>query len=175
MAQTGALGRRTKKTREQIYTAAMELFEARGVEDVTMKDIAERADTARSTVFNHFPNKVNLLEEFYRRFIESILSQTKETETTSIIETMEVFFKFIYEHSNKNKVIVSQIANLSLGIGPLAKMDAEVDEKVFEFLYGVVSECLLHGVNNTKRILYVWGCTLFDPCSWLSCSSHHIC
>ncbi|HEY4454494.1 MAG TPA: TetR/AcrR family transcriptional regulator [Pseudonocardiaceae bacterium] len=65
-----ALSRRERKRIElhdQLYLAAVELFVERGFDATTMDDIADRADVARATVFNHFPQKLTFLEEWGRR------------------------------------------------------------------------------------------------------------
>src|SRR3954463_3161559 len=52
--------RKKARTREEIRTAARQLFAARGFESVTIADIAAAADVAVQTVFNHFPTKEDL-------------------------------------------------------------------------------------------------------------------
>lgn len=59
--------RRREEVRDGLYRAAVELYVERGFEATTMHDIAERADVARATVFNHYPQKVAFLEEWGRR------------------------------------------------------------------------------------------------------------
>ncbi|NNN29696.1 TetR/AcrR family transcriptional regulator [Streptomyces sp. S3(2020)] len=64
------LGRRERKrrqVRDQLYAAAIHLFAAQGYEATTMDHIAERADVARATVFNHFTQKTGFLEEWGAR------------------------------------------------------------------------------------------------------------
>lgn len=59
--------RRTRgreRRRDQVYAAAIELFVERGYDKTTMDDIADRADVARATVFNHFQRKVAFVEEW---------------------------------------------------------------------------------------------------------------
>jgi TetR/AcrR family transcriptional regulator, cholesterol catabolism regulator len=54
------LGRRERKkleTRRRIFRAAFELFARRGFDGTTVEEIAERADVAKGTVFNYFPQK----------------------------------------------------------------------------------------------------------------------
>jgi AcrR family transcriptional regulator len=53
----GRHGRRRRENRRRILLAAMELFTERGIDAVTVEEIAERADVARGTVFNHFSTK----------------------------------------------------------------------------------------------------------------------
>ncbi|MGI5193316.1 TetR/AcrR family transcriptional regulator [Streptomyces sp. CA-288835] len=78
---TPPLGRRERKrqqVRDQLYGAAVELFVAQGYEATTMEQIAESADVARATVFNHFSQKVGFLEEWgvrRRARVAAILGQ----------------------------------------------------------------------------------------------------
>lgn len=57
-------GRRARK-REQMLLhlaeTAADLFESDGYDNVTMEQIAERADVARRTLYNHFPSKESVL------------------------------------------------------------------------------------------------------------------
>lgn len=75
------LGRRERKrqqVRDQLYGAAVGLFVAQGYEATTMEQIAESADVARATVFNHFSQKVGFLEEWgvrRRARVAAILGQ----------------------------------------------------------------------------------------------------
>jgi AcrR family transcriptional regulator len=61
------LGRRERNKLDvyrRIRDAAVELFRKKGYEATTVEEIAERADVAKGTVFNHFPRKESLLEAF---------------------------------------------------------------------------------------------------------------
>jgi len=53
--------RRRQDTRERIIAAALELFRTQGYAATSVDAIAERADVARRTLFNHFPRKQDLL------------------------------------------------------------------------------------------------------------------
>jgi AcrR family transcriptional regulator len=50
-----------------MYAAAISLFVEKGFDSTTMDDIAERADVARATVFNHFPRKAAFIDEWTTR------------------------------------------------------------------------------------------------------------
>jgi len=66
--------RQRQERRDRLFQAAVELFVERGYDNTTMEDIAERADTARATVFNHFQRKTAFLEEWSLRRRERALA-----------------------------------------------------------------------------------------------------
>jgi AcrR family transcriptional regulator len=53
--------RQRKNIRRRVLNAALELFSSRGYASTTMDEIADRADIARRTLFNHFPAKQAIL------------------------------------------------------------------------------------------------------------------
>ncbi|WP_432844168.1 TetR/AcrR family transcriptional regulator [Dactylosporangium sp. CA-092794] len=62
--------RRTRgreRRRDALYAAAATLFVERGFDNTTVDDIAERADVARATVFNHFRRKTDFVDEWSAR------------------------------------------------------------------------------------------------------------
>jgi AcrR family transcriptional regulator len=56
--------RKRERTRDEIYSSAMNLFLRRGFEAVTIEEICDAADVARATFFLHFPAKEALLTEY---------------------------------------------------------------------------------------------------------------
>lgn len=56
--------RKKERTRQEIFSAAMELFAARDFDAVTIEAICAAADVARATFFLHFPTKASLLHEW---------------------------------------------------------------------------------------------------------------
>ena len=60
-------GRRARKAaemRERIFRAAIELIAERGLANVTVEQITERADVGKGTFFNYFPSKEAVLTYF---------------------------------------------------------------------------------------------------------------
>ena len=58
---TGRRARRKAQTRQRLLDAALASFVSRGYAGTTMDQIAEDADVARSTLFNYFARKEDLL------------------------------------------------------------------------------------------------------------------
>jgi AcrR family transcriptional regulator len=55
--------RRVRRTRAALREALLDLMSERGYEAVTVQDIIERADVGRSTFYNHYTDKDELLRD----------------------------------------------------------------------------------------------------------------
>jgi AcrR family transcriptional regulator len=77
--------RRTKedaeKTKQLIIETAVDLFAAKGVEAITLQNIAEKAKCTRGAIYWHFKNK--------RDLINQIISDYKKSETEGFHELSE--------------------------------------------------------------------------------------
>src|SRR3954454_6206628 len=97
----GLRERKKRQTRESIAAAAMELFQARGFEAVTVADVARAADVSEKTVFNHFATKEDLVfsrgDDRLAERAEAIrtrppgvpLSRVFEAETIAFLDRLE--------------------------------------------------------------------------------------
>jgi len=63
----GRRERRWQEVHDRIYHAAVELFLAKGFLATSYDEIAERADVARKTAFNHYPRKRHFGAEWGHR------------------------------------------------------------------------------------------------------------
>ncbi|MHC1743325.1 MAG: TetR/AcrR family transcriptional regulator [Syntrophobacteraceae bacterium] len=68
----GRRERRKEKTRQEIVRAAMGLFERQGFEATSMEQIAEEADVAKGTLYNHFPAKEAIIGAYMRETVREL-------------------------------------------------------------------------------------------------------
>ncbi|XRQ08596.1 TetR/AcrR family transcriptional regulator [Actinomadura welshii] len=66
--------RRWHQVHDRLYEAACELFLESGYGGTSVDEIAERADVARKTAFNHFPRKRDFISEWGKRRREQVLA-----------------------------------------------------------------------------------------------------
>lgn len=91
--------RRTRgrvRRRDAVYAAAVELFIERGYDNTTMEDIADRADVARATVFNHFQRKAAFLDEWSSRRRDRALAAVR-AENLEDHSLREVLHRYMVE------------------------------------------------------------------------------
>jgi AcrR family transcriptional regulator len=71
--------RKKEETRKKILQSALHLFREQGFEETTMEAIAETVDIAKGTLYNYFPVKEAILDEYIRRnFQERSLAITAQ-------------------------------------------------------------------------------------------------
>jgi AcrR family transcriptional regulator len=59
--------RKKEETKQKIIATAMDLFRGQGFEATTMEQIAGATDIAKGTLYNYFPVKEAILDEFIKR------------------------------------------------------------------------------------------------------------
>jgi AcrR family transcriptional regulator len=64
--------RRNTNTRGEIRAVALELFAENGVEQTSLRQIAERLDITKAALYYHFPSKDDLLAELAQPMIEDL-------------------------------------------------------------------------------------------------------
>jgi AcrR family transcriptional regulator len=71
--QTGQRDLKKEQTKERILAAALELFQARGLEGTTTKAISKKAGIAEGTLFNYFKTKEDLALYFFQKETDNLI------------------------------------------------------------------------------------------------------
>jgi AcrR family transcriptional regulator len=108
---------------QRVMDVAIELFAARGLDDVTMADIAEAAGVARATVFNYFGSKHGLVEAvtesvivFYRDLLDDALADEETSGPDLVRGLYEQMGKGIEAHRRLFRSVFREIARIGLGL-----------------------------------------------------------
>jgi len=96
--------RRKRETHERIVEAAIECFLANGFDATTMDEIAERADVARATVFNHFPEKEQLLSAYLARRRAELVELLRREARANVDASQQLYdaFELLAQFNERN-------------------------------------------------------------------------
>ena len=88
------MDRRVRKTREALFDTFIALLREKGFERITIQEIADRADVNRGTVYLHFQDNFDLLNQcidsFLHQLNESCRPETpEESPESSLLRTFE--------------------------------------------------------------------------------------
>jgi len=84
------------RTHNDIYQSAVELFNSRGYEDVTVNDICDQSGVSKATFFRYFGNKFGLVDEFNHRMATKIDAEVN-LEHMSSTECIRIATDVIYD------------------------------------------------------------------------------
>lgn len=93
------LDRRVRRSQDRLFGALLKLIHEKRYEDITVSEIAERADVARGTFYLHYSDKDALLLSSLDRLVEDISEQVKQFSQRDLIDgTMHpalVIFQYV--------------------------------------------------------------------------------
>jgi AcrR family transcriptional regulator len=87
------------RPRERILVAAYDLFSRRGIRDVGIDEVVEKADVAKATLYRHFPSKDALVlaflarreEQWTKGFVEAGARRRGKTPEERLLAIFDVF------------------------------------------------------------------------------------
>lgn len=77
-AAESRMERKKAETRQKIQGAALELFASQGFHNTTMEQIASAADVARKTLYNYYPLKEAIADEYIRGVSLGLAAECRE-------------------------------------------------------------------------------------------------
>ena len=157
--------------RQQILSAARELFVDEGYENVSMRKIANKIEYSPTTIYLHFKDKADLLDSVCQETLLNLLNTLEELkrDMSDPIETLrksgKVYVEFGLKYPQDYKLTFVIRPQFQKGLG---LQEGSVGEKVFNYLRTMVSECIRQkmfrqmDVETTGQVLWaaVHGVTL---------------
>ena len=81
--------RRIAKTKKAIYRAFAQLLSEKNINDITIKDIADRADINRKTFYNYYDGIYELTGEIENKIIDSFEKVIREHNVNELLQIEE--------------------------------------------------------------------------------------
>ena len=106
--------RKKSRTRQDIHAAAMALFAERGFDAVTIEQICDAADVARTTFFLHFGSKDALLTEYARLALDEIATAIR-AETDSPVAALRHALELLAERAVRHRRMVQVVVREVMG------------------------------------------------------------
>jgi AcrR family transcriptional regulator len=101
--------RRTRKTREAIINAFVELMTEKDFEHLTINEIAERADVNRGTVYLHFVDKFDLLNQCTEVYLAQLVDSCLE-EDAPLVPSKRVaqsVFNYLEQYASFYRILLT--------------------------------------------------------------------
>ncbi|MCA9840297.1 MAG: TetR/AcrR family transcriptional regulator [Trueperaceae bacterium] len=103
--------RRSKRSKQLLFDALMELILEKGYETITVTDITERADVARGTFYLHYKDKDELLLSSFDKVADGILENVKRFSKQDLLAGVPhpalSLFEYVYQDPTLFRVILN--------------------------------------------------------------------
>ncbi|MCW2945119.1 MAG: TetR family transcriptional regulator [Actinoallomurus sp.] len=103
-----------------ILTSALEAFGAEGFNGASMRDIARRAQTSLSNLYNYYPSKSHLLAEVLRQANAELLARTERAVAKAgnvpvarLRAAVKAYVGFVVDHQTAALVAISEFRYLA--------------------------------------------------------------
>ena len=143
-------GRRTDELKELILQAAASVFNQKGFERTTTREIAKKAEISEGTIYNYFPTKRDLLLSLVRNFAQSARDAFKEHISRPAANEANADFASQY--------FFERLKLFNMGLSPtLILYHAKRDPDVRTILDEVIAESMIEMVRPRIEELKALG------------------
>lgn len=158
--------RRRARTREDILTAARQVFAARGYRAASIAEIAERADVAVGTFYLHFHDKEEAFTTLVRECFDetrSRVQQAIEEEGQSIAVVLQAIFRYAYAQRDLFRIAIHPDRQH----GRLELVQSAVTEILTEVFNTAQEKESLAGYDLSMQICFLTGMIIQGITQWL--------
>lgn len=122
--------RRVIRTQRSIRNALAQLLVEKDVEKISIKEIAERADVDRKTVYNYYSSVYEILAELENDWVEDFDQFTKRLENVRGTEYLEQFFPVLAELIADDIELYKQLMRMGSQSRVINRLTEFLNEKI---------------------------------------------
>ncbi|PJN90144.1 TetR/AcrR family transcriptional regulator [Bacillus sp. mrc49] len=124
------IDRRIVKSQSAIQSAFLEMLINEGFDDITVKNITEKANIGRKTFYLHYMDKFDLLDKIVDAHIKRLRVICDQKQSKGFIEGTIIWFEYFQEHKSFFASIFRSNGTLSFRKRILSFIMGEMDKKL---------------------------------------------
>lgn len=137
--------RRIAKTKKAIYRAFAQLLSEKNINDITIKDIADRADINRKTFYNYYDGIYELTSEIENKIIDSFEKVIREHNVNELLHNPNKMFDELVEIINSDFDFYQHLISVESNSNLVSKLFISLKSRAKEVIseYSVLDEATL--------------------------------
>ena len=128
--ETRKKDRRVIRTQRSIRTALAQLLVEKDVEKISIKEVAERADVDRKTVYNYYASVYEILAELENDWVEDFDGFTKRMENERGEAYLQQFFPALTELIADDIELYAQLMHMGSQSRVISRLIAFLNDKI---------------------------------------------
>jgi len=145
--RTGRRERRKEETRQRIISAALELMQEKPFDQITVEEIAERADVAKGTFFLYFPTKEQLLHAYLEEMVEDVYEFLEQLQPETAESQWEVLRQVMLFIASRDGLSLA----LTRSIMVACCQSAELRRRMMELVQEATQHALMGFIAGQQR------------------------
>lgn len=148
---------RSEETKKAIISAAGKLFESKGYDAVSMREIAKQANCSHTTIYLYFKDKESLLHQLsmpsltlLKQNMQQIVQSNSKMPEEKLKEISNQFIHFCFNNKNLYSIFI----NVKSTRVDEQKPDLEINQlrlEIFNIMKNILGECL--SLPNNEQLL----------------------
>ena len=122
--------RRVIKTKKAIRSAFPHLAAEKNISDITVKDIAERADINRKTFYNYYDGVYQVIDEIENELITAFATALSEIDFTVVINNPSLLFDRLTNNISRDIDFYSHLAKREENSSLIRKIISTLKDKL---------------------------------------------
>ncbi|MDR9855400.1 TetR/AcrR family transcriptional regulator [Paenibacillus sp. VCA1] len=122
--------RRILRSQESIKGAFIALLSEKSFDDITIQDIADRANVGRRTIYLHYLDKYDLLDRLIEEYLNELRRLCQSSSDLSFIDAMRIWFQFFEKNYSFFATILASKGAASFRSGFLKLVSEEFEEEL---------------------------------------------
>lgn len=137
--------RRIAKTKKAIYRAFAQLLSEKNINDITIKDIADRADINRKTFYNYYDGIYELTDEIENKTIDSFEKVIREHNVNELLHNPNKMFDELVKIINSDFDFYQHLISVESNSNLVSKLIISLKSRAKEVIseYSVLDEATL--------------------------------
>ncbi len=137
--------RRIAKTKKAIYRAFAQLLSEKNINDITIKDIADRADINRKTFYNYYDGIYELTSEIENKIIDSFEKVIREHNVNELLHNPNQMFDELVKIINSDFDFYQHLISVESNSNLVSKLFISLKSRAKEVIseYSVLDEATL--------------------------------
>jgi AcrR family transcriptional regulator len=88
-----------------IQDTAIKLFSEKGYKEITMVEIARKANIAKRTLYKYYPSKITLFASIFERYLQMLINKVKYTDYQGLTygEILKKALVLLYDFTNEHQ------------------------------------------------------------------------
>lgn len=137
--------RRVRKTRARLSSAFTQLLREKNIQDITVKELTERADVNRGTFYGHYRDLYDMLEQIENDLFADLSDMLDAYDTEDLRHGLKPIMEDTFVFVKKNGGLCS------------ALLESRADDRFFQRLYDMIYEKSFQRWSGSFSIVSVTG------------------